>query len=362
MLDPNRKPPSIQDVARIAGVTASTVSRVLNDKPDVSSETRKRVLQTIADLNYHPNAQAISLSMQRTGIVGLVVQDITHIFCTAIMESVHNTLQEHGFWLLVANGTLDTEEHAQQQHRLIEQLWRSRRVDGLLVLTPVDSSRAILREIANEKFPCVLIDSDLNLTDIRSVVVDNYHGSYLATEHLLSLGYREIAHLGGPKWVPSGRERLTGFQAALNEWGVSVRPEWTIPGQGFDEQTGRQGMATLLSLPERPRAVFAACDYIAFGAIRAIKAANLRIPEDIAIVGFDDIPLAARFDPALTTVRQPLNFMGKTATEILCRWLTGREDVRPEPGEITVKTELVVRSSCGFHSAPHHPITVSDQT
>jgi len=339
-----RERPSIRDVARKAGVSASTVSRVLNARPDVAPATRERVQQAIMELNYHPDAQAVGLSLRHTGVVGLVVPDVITPFCTSVIESVQNSLRACGYWLLLAAHGLDTEQQAHSQARLLEELGRSRRIDGLLVLIPVESSLELLRAMAQDGLPSVLIDMQYDGSGLNYIAVDNYRGGYLATEYLLRLGYRDIAILCGPNWMPVSRDRLAGYQAALRDWDVPVRPEWIVPGLGFNEETGQHAMHTLLTADRRPRAVFAASDLIAFGAMAVLDQVGLRVPEDIAFVGFDGIPAAASFRPPLTTVRQPMEYMGRLAAEYLCSLVAGETN---EPLQVTVETELVVRSSCG---------------
>jgi LacI family transcriptional regulator len=340
--------PSIRDVARKAGVSVSTVSRVLNDRPDVAPATRERVRRAIAELNYHPNAQAVGLSRRRTGVVGLVVSDMITPFCTAIIESVQNSLREHGYWMLLAAQRLINEQDARLQARLVEELGRSRRIDGLLILTPMESSLESLRAMAREGLPSVLIDMQYDGSELNYISVDNYQGGYLATEHLLQLGYRDIAIICGPDWMKVSHDRLAGYKAALQDWEAPICPEWIVPGEGFNEDAGRHAMRALLTADHRPRALFAGDDLIAFGAMSVLDEdrVGLRVPEDMAFVGFDDIPAAASFRPPLTTVRQPLERMGRLAAEHLCRLIAG------ETGEngllqVTVETELVVRGSCG---------------
>ena len=342
-----RERPSIRDVARRTGVSPSTVSRVLNVRPDVAPATRQRVLQTIAELNYHPDAQAVSLSRRRTGVVGLVVPDVITPFCTCVIESVQNSLQAHGYWMLLAAHSLSTEQQAQSQVSLLEKLGRSRRIDGLLVLIPVESSVELLRAMAGEGLPSVLMDMQYDGNGLNTITVNNYRGGYLATEHLLRSGYRDIAILCGPHWMPVSHDRLAGYQAALRDWGVPIHPEWIVPGLGFDEVTGQYAMRALLAAERRPRAVFAASDRIAFGAMAVLDQVGLRVPEDVAFIGFDDIPTAASFRPPLTTVHQPLESMGRMAVEHLCRLITGETDALLQ---VTVETEVAVRASCGCHS------------
>jgi LacI family transcriptional regulator len=338
--------PSIRDVARKVGVSVSTVSRVLNARPDVAPATRERVLQAIAELNYHPNAQAVGLSRRSTGVIALVVPDVISPFCTSMIESVQNNLRERGYWLLLAAYGVFTEDRSRQA-RLIEELGRSRRIDGLLVLTPLENSLRPLRELARDGLPSVLIDMQYDGTDLNYITVNNYRGGYLAAEHLLRLGYREIATLCGPLWMHVSQDRLEGYQAALRDWGAPIYPEWIVPVQNFDEESGGHGMRTLLAADRRPRAIFAASDRIAFGAIGTLDRVGLRVPEDVAIVGFDDIPVAANFRPPLTTVRQPLEYMGQLAVEYLDGLLIGKIDGH-QFLQATIETEIIVRVSCGI--------------
>ena len=336
--------PSIRDVARKAGVSASTVSRVLNARPDVATETRERVLDIINELNYHPNAQAVGLSLRHTGVVGLVVPDVISPFCTSVIESVQITLKAHGYWMLLVANQVNPEERARLQADLVTELWRGRRIDGLLMLIPVEASLEPLRAMAQEGVPSVLIDMQYDGTGLNYIAVDNYRGGYVAVEHLLRIGYRDIAILCGPHWMPVSRDRLAGYKAALQDRGVPIRSEWIVPGLGYDEETGRHAMRTLLSADCRPRAVFAASDRIAFGAMAVLDEVGLRVPDDIALIGFDDIPAAATYRPPLTTVRQPLETMGRMAVEHLCRLLSGKTG---DLWQATMVPEVAVRVSCG---------------
>ncbi len=346
MFDLTQERPSIRDVAHKAGVSVSTVSRVLNDRPDVAPATRERVQQAIAELNYHPNAQAVGLSRRSTGVVGLVVADVITPFCTSVIESVQSSLRKHGYWMLLATHQLESGQDARLQARLVEELGRSRRIDGLLILTPMESSLESLRAVAREGIPSVLIDMQYDDAELNYIMVDNYQGGYQATEHLLKSGYRDIAIICGPDWMQVSHDRLNGYKAALRDWNVPIHPGRIVPGGGFDEDAGRRAMRALLATDHRPQALFASDDLIAFGAMAVLdeNGSKLRIPEDIAFVGFDDSPSAASFRPPLTSVRQPLEYMGQLATEHLCRLIAGETN---EPLQVTVETELVVRSSCG---------------
>ena len=357
MTDLTQERSSIRDVALRAGVSVSTVSRVLNARPDVAPATRERVQQAIAELNFHPNAQAVGLSRRRTGVVGLVAPDVNTPFSTCIIESIQNSLRTRGYWMLLATHSLETEQQARLQPGLLEELWRSRRIDGLVVLVPTENSLELLRAMTRAGFPSVLVDMQYDGSQLNYIAVDNYQGGYWATEHLLQLGYRDIAVICGPSWMQVSHDRLAGYEAALQDWGVSICPEWVVPGEGFDEDAGRRAMRALLAADRRPQAVFAADDLIAFGAMAVLDEdeIGLRIPEDVAFVGFDDVPAAASFRPTLTTMRQPLEYMGQLAVEHLHGLIAN------ETGEllqVTVDTELVIRTSCGAGGSQHTPVTL----
>lgn len=324
---------TIREVALRAGVSHQTVSRVINHSPDVAEATRDLVLRAIAELDYHPNAQAVGLSRNRSDIVGVVVDSITEPFFSHIVDGVLRSLQSRGRLMLLA-----TVDNASQLDA-IDALQRSRRIDGLVIVLPLASSLERVRHAAS-RVPAVHVDLQYDL-DVHGISVNNLQGGYLATEHLIDLGHRRIGVIAGRHDIPVGGQRLAGYRAALEEHGIGMCEELIVPGD-FSYASGRVGMERLLALAEPPTAVFVCDDQMAFGAVNVARERGLRVPEDISVIGFDDTADAERFNPPLSTIRQPLRTMGELAGELVCRMIDGTDS---GPERITLNTELVVRQS-----------------
>jgi DNA-binding LacI/PurR family transcriptional regulator len=326
---------TIREVARRAGVSHQTVSRVINDSPDVSTETREQVRRAIIELDYHPNAQAIGLSRNRSNIVGMIVDRAGDQFFGPIVDGACQALMERGRFMLVAQ----TDNLAQPS--AIEALLRSRRIDGLILTLPLEASLEQARNLAQRKLPIVLVDLHFEM-DVDHIAVDSFHGAYVATEHLIELGHRRIGIIYNRQDLPVGIVRLNGYRAALQHHGIPYDP--TLAAQGrWGVAYGEQGAEQLLCLPERPTAIFACDDQMAIGAMAAIYRHGLRIPDDISLIGFDDIEYAQYSHPPLTTIRQPLREMGRLAGTQVCRLID--EGVDAEPLRLTLKPELVIRNS-----------------
>jgi DNA-binding LacI/PurR family transcriptional regulator len=339
----SRKRVTSQDVAELAGVSRTTVSFVLNDTPGVkiSEETRQRVLEAARQLNYYPASAARSLASGRTNFIGLVVcQSPTNIFADAFLPEVIHGLgevaQERGFRIL-----LESVEDVTRPEAYIA-LVREKYIDGLIVSGP-RSDDAQLPQLAQEGFPIVLL-GQLNRVNFNFVDVDNVGAARMATEHLIALGHQHIGLItNAPLQYTASRDRLRGYRLALEAHDLSYDDNLVRYGN-FREESGYEAMTQLLELADRPTATFVACDLVAFGAMEAIKEHGLTIPEDIALVGFDDVRLAHYVDPPLTTVRLPAYEQGRQAADLLIR-LVSDEDVKET--QILLKTELVIRESCG---------------
>lgn len=333
---------TIRDVAQRAGVSHQTVSRVLNNSTSVAAETRQQVELAIAELDYMPNAQAVGLSRNRVNIVGMVVDRAGDPFFGPIVNGACQALMERGRSMLLAH----TDHLAQPS--AIERLLRSRRIDGLILTIPLSASLEQARQLARRKLPLVLVDLQYEV-DADYLAVDSVVGAYAATEHLLQLGHRRIGMITNRMDLPVGRMRLEGYQAALAMASVSFCPELVIEGP-WGVANGEQRAMTLLSMPQPPTAIFAGDDQMAIGAMRAIARAGLRIPQDISLVGFNDIEYAQYLAPALTTVRQPLFEMGYRAGLHVCRMI---DDGDQAPSmRVTLQPELIVRESTG--RVPQH--------
>lgn len=344
---PKKKPATLSDIAATVGVAPMTVSRVVNRNGYVSDRTREKVLQALKELNYRRNGSARNLKRQCTETIGLVLGDISNPYSTELANGVRETLSARGFSLFIC-----ISEHSAKEDIAAIGALVNHSVDGLIVATRSNKGGdEYLREIVESNVPVVVIGRDFQHAEVDFVSTDNLLGGFEATRHLIDLGHRRIGFIGATLSGGSSLKRLQGYLKALEQYKIPVDERLItgpkeaiseVPGYST-EKIGYEGMKRLLSLPERPTAVFARNDFTAIGAMTAIKEANLRIPEDIAIVGFDDIPLAVHTSPALTTVRQPMHLQGQLAAEMLLeRIKTDEIDARREH---ILNCELIIRNS-----------------
>jgi DNA-binding LacI/PurR family transcriptional regulator len=337
-----RKQARSRDVAKRAGVSRTTVSFVLNDVPGVkiTDETRQRVREAARELNYYPTAAARSLASGKTHRIGLILGEgqerlAADAFLPAFLQGVTASVHQRGYLLM-----LQLAEDV-PSHDAYTRLIREQQVDGLILSGP-RSDDPLVPLLAEEGFPLIL-HGRLNGHDLPSVDVDNRAGAYQAVSHLISLGHSRIGFISNAPLLYSGtQERFAGYRLALAEHDLPQDPE-VVETAPFLPEAGRDAMNHLLDLPKRPTAVFAASDVVALGAMGAIHTAGLRIPVDVALVGFDDIFLAAHAHPPLTTVRVPAYGLGWTSAEVLIALIEGEEEV----SSVVLETELVVRESCG---------------
>ncbi len=338
---------TISDVARLAGVSAMTVSRVINNSGYISSETRERVEKVIADLGYVPNALARSLRFKQTKTLALVLTDITNPFFTTIARGVEDAASEQGFSVIFCNTDESESKEAEYLNVLLQ-----KQVDGLL-LVPACYSGDSVTFLQEHKVPVVVLDRRVSDVKIDTVRCDSEEGAYRLTRHLLDLGHTRIAILSGPSSVSTAMDRVAGYRRALVEAGLSSRAELVYHGE-FVQTSGYQMALQALLVTLRPTALFAANNFITSGAFRAIREAGLRVPEDISIVSFDDLPMASDMGPFLTVAAQPAYEMGRRATELLLTRLAGEGPA--EPQEIILPTEIVVRESSA--PLPAEPLPV----
>jgi len=341
-----RSRPTQRQIAEEVGVSRTTVSLVLNDVPDVriSPETRQRIVEVARRLNYYPDAAARTLVSGRTQTVGFVLcQTHDRIFADAflpeVLHGVGDAVQESGFHVLVHSVEDVTAPDAYVG------LVREKQTDGIILSGPRSDDRQLAR-LRAEGFPVVLL-GQLSGSDFPFVDVDNIGAAKQAVNHLLELGHRRIGMItNAPLAYTAARDRLTGYRQALEEAGLAYDQDLVCYGD-FREESGFRAMRQLLSLAEPPTAVFVASDLVAFGALVAIKEQGLRVPDDVSVVGFDDVRLAHYVDPPLTTIRLPAYELGYQAAMLLTQ-LIGAESV--EAQEMLLQTELVVRESCGAAS------------
>jgi LacI family transcriptional regulator len=334
---------TISDVARLAGVSAMTVSRVTNNSGYTSRETRERVEAAIAELGYVPNALARQLRSKRTKTLALVVSDISNPFFTTIARGVEDVAVRHGFSVMYCNTDESETEEAQYLLMLIE-----RQVDGVL-LVPARSSGSSLRLLKAHGMPVVALDRRVSSRHVDSVRCDSEAAAYALTRHLIELGHRRIAVLTGRRAISTSVDRVAGCRRALEEEGLALGDELVRYG-GFNfgklNQADGHHMATeMLALPNRPTAIFAANNFIAFGVIRALREAGLRVPDDMSVVAFDDLPEEWVSEPFLTVAAQPAYEIGRRAAAILLDRLAGG---RAGDGEdVVLPFELILRRSSG---------------
>lgn len=330
---------NLEQVAKRAGVSRSTVSRVINNDPNVSEETRARVMTIVRDLNYHPNVVARGLAAGRTRVLGLVIPRtvstlFTDPYFSLLIQGVSAACnaQDHSVMLWIAE--------PEYERRTIRQVLHGGLIDGVIVASQVLDD-PVVDALMKSDLPFILIGRHPDASNVSYVDADNRNGAREMVEYLLRLGYRRVATITGPKNTIVGMDRLEGYRAALRVKGLVPDPDMIVEGD-FTEMGGYT--ATQQLLPRHPDAIFVASDTMATGALRALREANRRVPQDVALAGFDDMPFAAHTDPPLTTVRQTIHRAGLAAVETLV-------DLVTHPGSptrrIILPTELVIRASTG---------------
>jgi len=329
--------PTIYDVARLAGVSTATVSRALNGTGKIAPATREAIDAAVAQLGYSPNTIARSLVTNSTQTIALLLPDIANPFYAALVGGIQDSALSHDHTMLLCTTEGDPEREEQYLNLL-----RAKRVDGALVDGLVLPSDRIARFV-KDGFPIVCLDRDIDSRSIPLVQVDNHMGGFLATEHLLSLGHKRIAHVGGATAMRISDERRDGYFEAHANAGLLPDPALLAAGS-FTEEGGYRAARALLDSSVRFTAVFAANDLSALGVVTAVAESGRRVPEDVSVVGFDDIRLAAYTSPPLTTIRQPAAEIARLATELLMGLTQGKQ---VEVKRHLLEPELVVRRSSG---------------
>ncbi|SCK55795.1 transcriptional regulator, LacI family [Variovorax sp. HW608] len=336
---------NIKDVALHAGVSVTTVSHVLNATRHVSPQVRERVEQAIRDLRYVPNAMARSLKSNTSSTLGMLIPNSSNPYFAEIVRIVEDRCFAAGYTLVLCN----TDDEPQRQ-RVYLQVLAERRIDGLIVVsTGAGDDATLARQLHGLRVPAVLVDREVADPACDLVETAHMQGGLLAVRHLLSLGHRQIACIGGPAGVLPSEQRIEGWRLALAEGGASVaagNPGALLWRGGFTSQGGYEAMHALLRAEHKPTAVFVCNDLMAIGALRAVHESGLHVPDDISIVGFDDIELSAYTSPALTTVAQPKERIGALAVDMLLERIGDR---RHEARKVVLQPELRVRASTARH-------------
>lgn len=328
----------IKDVARQAGVSVGTVSNVINRPEMVSKETKERVQAVIKRLGYVRSESARQLRAGHSRIMALLVLDMGNPFFVDVARGAESAARGAGLGVMVCNSAQDPAEEATYLSLFVEH-----RVRGVLV-TPVDSTGANLDALRQQEIPFVLVDRVAGEAEECSVSVDDTVGGALAGRHLIGAGHRTIAYISGPPHLQQVRDRRAGMRLALAEAGLPPEALLEIPADRLDVAAGRDGGARLLGLAPRPTAVFCANDLLALGVLQTVYAAGLAVPQDLAIVGYDDIEFAAAAAVPLTSVRQPAAAMGRLAADLLLEEIRA-EGAGHEHQHVVLQPELVVRGS-----------------
>lgn len=329
---------TITEIAKEAGVSKSTVSRVLNNKPDVLPETKKRILDLVKKYDFEPSVYAVSMSQKRCNCIGIVVpHDIDYIFknqyYTEIQRAILKAAQERGFYVLL----LCCKEMKEAINAV-----KQRRVDGLIVLSPMPQHTRALTTFKECNIPFVTIGKCAFAGDVYQLCTDNYKGARIAVEYLLNLGHRHIAYINGPRFLPSSVERLRGYKDALAAAGILEGETVVLEEQNAIED-GYQGALKIMEEHPEVTAIFAASDSMAIGVENAARARGKRIPQDLSVVGFDNIPLSAQVTPALTTIDQHIEEKGRNSVNILLDMLTKKKKIQLK--SVDIEPTLCVRES-----------------
>lgn len=331
---------TIYDIAKRTGYSPTTVSKVFNGYSDVRAQTRKEILEAAEVMGYLPNSHARTLTTKRSWTIGVLFMEssgvgIRHPFFGAVMESFKRQMESRGYDLMFISRDIGGKPSSYLEH------CRFRGVDAVAVILSHDKDPQV-QELLKSRLPCVIIDSDFSGGNTRTVYSDNEEGARQAVHYLHELGHTCIGHIAGGMNTFAGRGRQLGYESALRTLGLELRPEYIAEGGHYSIESGREAMLRLLQLPEPPTAVFAAGDHLALGAMTALQEQGIRIPEQMSLIGFDDIELSSYLSPRLTTVRQHADRIGMEAAVQLLALIDGES----APQTTALPVELIVRESC----------------
>jgi LacI family transcriptional regulator len=336
---------TIKDVAREANVSVATVSRVFNDSGPVSEETRRRIRDVAARLRYSPHGGARSLITNKTFTIGVLLPDLYGEFFSEVIRGMDQAAQRQGYHLLVSGS------HDEKTEIEAALLAMRGRVDGVIAMSPHLDAPSLVANVP-ATLPIVLLNCPVNGASYDALTIENRRGAYDMVRHLAALGHQSIAIIRGADGNYDAAERLEGYRSALKRLRIARRDEWEIDGD-FTEASGHRAIARVLALDDRPTAVFAANDAMAIGALCALREAGVRVPEDIAVVGFDDIPLAKYMSPPLTSVHVAISDLGARGVETLLHAIESKNGHTRQRQHLP--TTLVIRRSCGTPAEGERP-------
>lgn len=326
---------TIRDVALSAGVSVTTVSHVINRTRFVAPETEARVRLAMEALNYRPNTLARSLRLGETKTIGLILPDSSNPFFAESARLLEEAAFQQSYSLILCNSNGDPEK----ERRYTEVLF-NKQVDGIIFMASGDDAPSV-QELVARKLPVVVVDRMPENLDVDAVVTDNFQSGYLATRYLLDQGHRRIGLIRGPSHLTPSAQRVAGYLRALEEAGIPAEAQLQVAGD-FHPESGYRAAAILLQLPNRPTALFACNDLMAIGALRAIREAGLSIPEDLSLIGHDNIELASYIQPGLTTVAQPISHLAETSIRLLLERIRQPEEKHQR---IILPNHLIIRQS-----------------
>ncbi|TMW70929.1 LacI family DNA-binding transcriptional regulator [Alteribacter natronophilus] len=329
---------TIYDIAKKTGYSITTVSKALNNYTDVGEKTKKKILEAVEEMGYYPNSIARSLTTKKSWAIGVIfVEDLkigmNHPFFSAVIEAFKKQVEAQGYDIIFLSRNIGGEEKSYLDHAL------HRGVDGVIVVCSNYKDEET-EKLIKSPLPTVVVD--LHSDESSVVYSDNYDGSVLAVKHLYELGHRRIAHIQGIQRTHAGTERMRGYRDTLQELKLDAPDEYVADGGFFSYEGGYEAMKELLSLDNRPTAVYAAGDNMALGALKACREMNVAVPDDVSVVGFDDIEVAKHVTPALTTIRQDTDMIGIKASELLVNQINSGSK---EGQAVKVPVELIERES-----------------
>lgn len=330
--------PTLKDVADLAGVSKATVSRVLNNNPNVAEDLRARVLEAVNLLGYQPNRAARRLRSSSSDVLGLIISDIENPFFISVVRGVEDTAYAHQISVVLCN----TDEDPVKQ-RMYLRVMQAEQVAGLII-SPTSVTEDFT-EFERLGIPIILLDRLTANFEADAVTIDNVNGAFLAVKHLIDLGYKRIGMIGGSPHLTTGHERYEGYRKAMSAAGLKI-DEKLIKVGDFKTESGYRLTQEFIAASQPPQAIFVANNLMTLGALRAMREQGVRIPQDIALVGFDDMPWSSELCPPLTAVSQPTYELGQETVQLLLRRLA---DPDAPIRTVTLQPRLVVRESCGAH-------------
>jgi LacI family transcriptional regulator len=329
---------TIRDVAKLAGVSPITVSRVINNAAYISEETRRKVEEAIATLDYVPNTLSQSLRFKKTHTIALIISDITNPFWTTISRGVEDASSEQNLHVIICN----TDERREKLENYINLLLQ-RRVDGMLIAPSEENAPEVIARIQKQHVPLVVLDRAVPGLEVDVVRSDSVQGAYELTRYLLELGHRRIAMLTGPLGISTSWQRVQGYRKALQDHGLAVDESLIVRGV-FRQDGGYSMTQTVMQSPNPPTALFTANNFIALGSLKALNEMNLRIPDDVSMVSFDEMPFDGYQKPFMTLAAQAPYEMGFQAARLLVKLMQGEE--KPGGRDILLPIQIMIRQSC----------------